>query len=116
MTSFTLATNCASYIQIAQGQVTITSPIITEKGFKGKIGISLDGLRKPTERTFIQFVPATNITAGRLEWTSTGPILYIHLLKGHQLTKGKTIGMLTTSPYTQTAKYTQHTNPLRFTN
>ena len=116
MTSFTLATNCASYIHIAQGKVTINSPITTEKGFKGKIGISLDGLRKPTERTFIQFVPAADLTAGRLEWTSTGPILYIQVLKGHQLTKGKTIGMLTTTPYIQNAKYNQHTNPLRFTN
>ena len=116
MTSFTLATNCASYLHLAQGQVTINSPITTEKGFKGKIGISLEGLRKPTERTLIQFVPGTNLTAGRLEWTSIGPILYIHLLKGQQLTKGKTIGILTTSPYTQTAKYTQYTNPCRFTN
>jgi len=116
MTSFTLATNCASYLHIAQGQVAINSPITTEKGFKGKIGISLDGLRKPTERTLIQFVPATNITAGRLEWTPTGPILYINILKGHQLTKGKNIGMLTTSPYIQTTKYNQYTNPLRFTN
>jgi len=116
MTSFQLAPNFASHLSILQGQVTITSPITTEKSFKGRIGISLDGLRKPTERTTIQFIPATNITAGRLEWTSTGPTLYIHLLKGHQLIKGKIIGMLTTSPYIQTTKYTQHLNILRFTN
>ena len=115
MTSFTLATNCASYLHIAQGKVTINSPITTEKGFKGKIGISLDGLRKPTERTLIQFVPAIDISAGRLEWASTGPILYVYIRKGHQLTKGETIGMLTTSPYVQTAKYNQNTAPLRFT-
>jgi len=115
MTSFTLASNCASYLHIEQGKVTINSPITTDKGFKGKIGISLDGLRKPTERTLIQFVPAIDISAGRLEWTSTGPILYIHILKGHQLTKGETIGKLTTSPYIQTTKYNQYTNLLRFT-